>query len=196
MEPFEIEGLAEQIKMLRKMMIDDPNFRKRLKNAIRDILKEARKEISNYASGVLDNDPRKAYKAVRSEVYRSILGGQVNILQKRKAGNPGRYEKPKKRKSPRGGNRWGRSADTIRSEGYQGADRGFILRFVNAGANDRKINSYTGKDGQKHSLSTGTANRGSIAPRNWFGSSSRRALEKSSQRLQILIDRIIAQEFV
>ena len=87
-------GLQEQVAQLKRMMTNDPGFRKRVNAVIRRVLNEARQQIMNNAKGEMDSDPRHAYKAVRSAVYRRILGGQVNILQKRKAGKPGSYQKP------------------------------------------------------------------------------------------------------
>ena len=205
-DAFTIEGYDEQIKQLRQMMTDDPTFRRRINDVLRKVLNEARKAISNDAKAVVKNDPRNAYKAVRAAVYKRILGGQVNILQKRKAGTPTNYRKTLTGLPKRGGNRWGRSQRTIDLEGYEGADRGFILRFLNAGTADRGITSYTDRGGTRHSLGSAssqdikthalTGNRGSIAARNWFGGASHAALEKASSQLQQLIDRIIANEFV
>ena len=139
-------------------------------------------------------------------MYKRILGGQVNILQKRTAGAPTNYQKPRKGLPKRGGNRWGRSERTKQMEGYQGMDRGFVLRFLNAGTTDRMITSYTDRTGTRHNLGSGSTanfrthatggNRGSISARNWFGPASQKALENASQQMQELIDRIIAQEFV
>jgi len=205
-DAFTIEGYEEQIKKLKSMMSDNPTFRRRVNGVIKKVLNEARKSISQDAAGVLDNDPRHAYKAVRSAVYKRLLGGQVNILQRRKAGSPTSYRKPLKGLPRRGGNRWGRSERTKKLEGYEGMDRGFILRFFNAGTYDRMITSYTDKSGTRHSLNSGGVsniktratggNRGQIAGRNWFGSASHKALEHASLQMQELIDKIIAQEFV
>lgn len=205
-DAFTIEGYDEQMKQLKRMMTDDPTFRRRINAVLGQVLKEARKAISEDAKSVVKNDPRHAYKAVRSAVYKRILGGQVNILQKRKAGSPTGYRKPLKGLPKRGGNRWGRSQRTKDLEGYEGMDRGFILRFLNAGTADRGILSYTDKTGTRHSLGSAsiqnikthalTGNRGSISARNWFGGASHAALEKASLQLQELIDRIIANEFV
>lgn len=197
-DTFQIEGFADQVKKLKAMMTDDPTFRHRVNAVIKQVLKEARNIISKDAMEMLPNDPRRAYKAVRSAVYKRILGGQVNILSRRTAGAPTSYQKPRKGLPRRGGNRWGRSQRTIALEGYEGKDRGFVLRFWNAGTENRSIRSYTGKDGHVHSLRSAEkdGNRGRIAPRNWFGSSSHQALEKVSDQLQELIDKIIAQEFV
>ena len=208
---FELEGLHEQIKNLKKIMSDDPTFQKKVNNVIRRVLKDAKKKVTSDAKNVLENDPRQAYKAVRTTVYRKLLGGNINILSRRKAGQPGNYQKPKKGLPKRGGNRWGISGRTIAMEGYQGADRGFILRF-SQGTVDRAIHSYTGKDGERHDLRSGSVshllfnkkgrisghaiggNRGRIGGRNWFGSSSHQALEQAVGSLQNFIDEIIRQE--
>lgn len=205
-DAFTIEGYDEQMKQLKRMMTDDPTFRRRINAVLGKVLKEARKAISDNARSVVGKDPRHAYKAVRSAVYKRILGGQVNILQKRKAGTPSNYRKPMKGLPKRGGNRWGRSQRTKDLECYEGTDRGFILRFLNAGTADRGITSYTDSGGTRHSLRSAssqnikthalTGNRGSISARNWFGGASHSALEKASLQLQELIDRIIENEFI
>lgn len=194
----EIEGLDEQVKQLRRMMSEDPYFRRRVNAVIKTVLSEARREVTQHAQGAMDSDPRHAYKAVRSAVYRRILGGNLNILQKRKAGAPTSYQKPRKGLPLRGGNRWGRSQRTIELEGYEGTDRGFILRFVNAGASNRAIRSYTDKNGDSFSLRTFAkgGNRGNISARNWFGQASQAALEKASIRMENFIDQIINEEFI
>ena len=60
---------------------------------------------------------------------------------------------------------------------YQGADRGFILRFLNAGTSER--NTRYGK-------------RGSITARNWFGPRSQQEMEKAAANMDKLIDDIVA----
>ena len=194
----EIEGLDEQVKQLRRMMSEDPYFRRRVNAVIKTVLSEARREVVQHAQGAMDSDPRHAYKAVRSAVYRRILGGNLNILQKRKAGAPTSYQKPRKGLPLRGGNRWGRSERTKQLEGYEGTDRGFILRFINAGASNRAIRSYTDKNGDSFSLRTFAkgGSRGNIAARNWFGNASQAALEKASIRMENFIDQIINEEFI
>jgi hypothetical protein len=62
---------------------------------------------------------------------------------------------------------------------YQGADRGFILRFLNAGTSDRE--SRVGR-------------RGSIAARNFFATSAQSAMEKAAAQLDTLIEDLIKQE--
>lgn len=193
---FELEGFEEQRKQLERMMTTDPRMRENVQLAIRKVLTKVRKALSaNAQSGLqMDSDPRHAYKAVRTAVYRRILGGQVNILARRKAGKETQFRKGRKGLPKRGGNRWGRSDRTIQLEGYEGMDRGFVLRFLNAGTDDRKIHSFTSKaDDDRHSLRHAVkgGNRGSIAARNWFGQASQKELEGVSDEFQKLVDDII-----
>jgi hypothetical protein len=99
-----------------------------------------------------------------------------------------RYSKSKyirKRKldeSPkqRGGNRRKRSHETMRIDSYHGGDRGFILRFQNAGTQERE---------------TRYGKRGALRERNWFGISSVFQMEAAANKIAEDIERIIATEF-
>lgn len=196
-----IEGndkLEEKMKSLRS---DSPGFEKRLRAAIRKVLGEVRKNLQSDArSGLqMESDPRNAYKAVRYAVYKRILGGQVNILPGRSTSK--RHYEPPRHPSHRGGNRMLRSQRTQDMLDYEGASRGFVLRFLNAGTDVRYAGS--GRNGRTEAekedfiLKTeGRGHRGRIAPRNWFGPKSQRELENASRRIQELIDRIINDEFV
>ena len=62
---------------------------------------------------------------------------------------------------------------------YQGADRGFILRFLNAGTSDRESR---------------IGNRGNISARSFFATSSQQAMEKAAEQLDTLIEDLIKQE--
>jgi len=199
----EITGLEERIKKFGEASTKNPEMRKRINEVIRVALREVRKKLQNDAKNGLDmqSDPRKAYKAVRMAVYRRIFGGQVNILQSRKAGAGHFYAPPRKGTSDprgRGGNRRPRSQRTIDVMSYQGVDRGFILRFLNQGTAKRNITHLTEvkrssgsskfrftSDGGKY------GNRGSIAARNWFGNASLRELERQASNLDAMIDNIL-----
>lgn len=132
----EITGLEERIKQMGELSTKNPLMRKRINEVIRQTLAKVRKTLQGEAQTGLQmgSDPRKAYKAVRMAVYRRLFGGQVNILQSRKAHGGRLYEPPRRGTSDpkgRGGNRALRSARTEQLMSYQGADRGFILRFLN-----------------------------------------------------------------
>ena len=197
----EVKGLEERIKQFGELSTKNPLMRKRINEVIKQVLSVARRSVSQDAKTGLSmqSDPRQAYKAVRMAVYRRIFGGQVNILQRRKAGKSRLYEPPRKGTSDpkgRGGNRVQRSARTTAIMSYQGADRGFVLRFLNQGATDRVIHQMGG-----HNLRTGSTtvlktrsiggNRGSITARNWFAGKSQAELEKAARNLDVLIDNII-----
>lgn len=173
----EVTGLEERIKKFGELSTKNPEMRKRINEVIRQTLAQVRKSLQGDARSGLDmkSDPRNAYKAVRMAVYRRLFGGQVNILQSRKA-HGGRIYEPPRHPSRRGGNRRTRSGRTEQLMSYQGADRGFILRFLNAGTGERT--SRYGK-------------RGSIAARNWFGPRSQAEMERAAQNLDKMIDDII-----
>ena len=198
----EVKGLEERIKQMGEASTKNPEMRKRINEVIKQTLGVVRKSLQNDAKAGLEmeSDPRKAYKAVRLAVYRRIFGGQVNILQSRNARGGWLYEPPRRGTSDpkgRGGNRALRSGRTEQLMSYQGADRGFILRFLNAGSGDRAIHSMGG-----HNLRTGSVsiiktrslggNRGSITSRNWFGPRSQQEMEKAAANMDKLIDDIVA----
>lgn len=199
-----ISGLDAIDKKLAQLKTDSHGFEKRLRDAIRKILGKARANLQNdAASGLrMDSDPRKAYKAVRFAVYKRIFGGQVNILQPRKAGKGHLYEPPRTlRPGQRGGNRVLRSRRTTDLMSYEGKDRSFVLRFLNQGTGDRAIHSMGGQAlrrggvGIMKTKSIG-AHRGAISPRNWFKGASMREMQNVAGEMQQLIDKIIKDEFI
>lgn len=204
----EIQGFAELRRQIEALQTSDPAMRKKIQGIIRTMLRGVRSQLMNNAkSGLqMDSDPRNAYKAIRTAVYKRILGGQVNILQSRRAGKKSNYETPRKGLPVRGGNRWGRSERTVALESYDGKDRGFVLRFLNAGTDERIIRTYTDKYGEKHSLNSGGSQhiktrsfggrRGNIKARNWFGNKSQQEMENAAAKLQHMIDELIKQEFI
>lgn len=184
---FEVDGLVKQRQELENLMMSNPAMEKKVQDLIRKVLLQARKTVSDNISPKIKNDPRQAYRAVKSAVYRRILGGSVSILNKRKAGvrlsPPPIVHKLEKQVNSkgnhRGGNRMPRSRRTEDLLTYAGPDRGFILRFLNAGTDVRE--SHGG-------------NRGQIAPRNFFGTSSHAAMQKAAEQLDTLIDELIKKE--
>lgn len=196
-----IEGLSELDAKLQKLKTDNPGFERRLRAAIRKVLGQARANLQK-AAGIglnMESDPRHAYKAVRFAVYKRLLGGQVNILQSRKAGGETGY-RPARTLTPgqRGGNRRVRTSRNL--DIYEGVDRGFILRWLNNGmtkTNPRTI-KFTANDKRKvdkWNKHPNTGNRGVIAARNWFRGASLNELQAVSGEMQALIDKIINEEF-
>ena len=186
---FEVDGIVRQKQELESLLMSNPEMEKKVQGLIRKVLLQARRHISDAASqtSVMKSDPRQAYKAVKSAVYRRILGGNVSILNKRKAGKRGPVppivhqleSRVNSKGNHRGGNRMPRSRRTEDLLTYQGADRGFILRFLNAGTADRESR---------------IGNRGSIAARSFFATSSQQAMEKAAEQLETLIEDLIKKE--
>ena len=184
---FQVDGLVKQRKELEQMLSSNPDMEKRLQKVIRKVLMQARKQVSQSAQGAMKSDPRQAYKAVKTSVYRRILGGSVSLLNKRRAGAPGNYEPPRTlQPKQRGGNRVKRGQRTQQLMSYQGADRAFALRFISQGTSQRIAGTRGGH------LS---GNRGSIAARNFFSTSSHRAMQQAAADLDKLIDDMIKKEF-
>ena len=184
---FEVDGIVRQKQELESLLMSNPQMEKKVQGLIRKVLLVARKQIGDTAKGEMKSDPRQAYKAVKSAVYRQILGGNVSILNKRKAGTSGPVppvyhaleHRTNSKGNHRGGNRMPRSRRTEDLLTYQGADRGFILRFLNAGTSDR--NSRIG-------------HRGSIGARNFFANNSHTTMQKAAGELATLIDELIKKE--
>ena len=202
----EIDGLVKQKEELESLLMSNPAMEKKVQGLIRKVLLAARKVVADSAKSQMQSDPRKAYKAVKTAVYRQILGGSVSILNKRgtKFDN---YEPPRTlQPGQRGGNRRARSDRSNRLLHYAGDSRAFVLRFLNAGTQSRTIEFVTdprrskvnrGSQGgniEKYGKTTNTGRRGSIAPRNFFGSSSHMAMIKAADQLSTLIDDMIKKE--
>lgn len=172
--------VLEQQKVLEQALSTNPKTQKALQKLIRQVISEARDKVAQSAKGVMESDPRQSYRAVRSSVYKKILGGNINIFNSRKAHGTNSYEPPRKlRPGQRGGNRVARGKRTDTVMHYAPQDRGFILRFINSGTGERMAGSRGGR------LS---GNRGSIASRNWFRGATERQLTQAVDNLANLID--------
>ena len=202
----EVDGYVQQREALESLLMSNPAMEKKVQGLIRKVLLVARRTIANDAKDVMKSDPRKAYKAVKTAVYRQILGGSVSILNKRgvKFDN---YEPPRTlRPGQRGGNRRSRSQRSDNLMHYAGESRAFVLRFLNQGTNGRGIafiadesreHVHRGSRGgnlQKYGKTINTGARGHIAPRNFFSTSSHTAMQKAASELTQLIDELIKNE--
>ena len=83
--------MATQIEIqnnihLERLMTTNPKMVKEIQKILRKVIREAAKQVSLSASAAIANDPRKAANAVRSSVYRRILGANVNLFNGGKAG--------------------------------------------------------------------------------------------------------------
>ena len=156
---------------------------KKLNDLTKKVIRKARGElVKNARVGLdMDSDPRSAYRAIKSTVYRRIKGGNVSILSKRRASSR-RYPVPTSTR--------GRSQRTEQLMSYYGADRGFVLRFLNNGVpNPRTVKGFNGRRGFNSPAASG--NRGTITGRNWFGHASQAEMERAAAELEKMIDELI-----
>lgn len=166
--------VLEQKQVLEQALSTNPKTQKILQKLIKQVIFEARAKVVAAAGSSMAHDPRETRKAVRTTVYKQILGANINMCDSRKAHGTNDYEPPRRSKvGQRGGNRIPRSAKTERMMKYKSYDRGMILRWQNTGTSGR-ASRY--------------GNRGSIAPRNFFRGSAQRALSAAINHLSQLID--------
>ena len=186
--------VLEKKQVLEQALSTNPKTQKALQKLIRKAIMQARAELSDYIKTKFDNgDPRGAARAVRTSVYRKILGGNINILNGKKAHGTNSYEPPRTlRPGQRGGNRRPRSVRTNKVMHYAGEDRGFILRFVNSGTKQRAIERLMNVKGTNKFRWVQNAseygNRGSIAPRDFFRAGAEPRLRAATDYLADLID--------
>ena len=176
-----VSGFKDTDESLGRIMTNDPYMAATVKKLIRQALKEARKRLSSDVANNLLNDPRKAARAVKYGVYKSMFGGNLSILNKRKAGAESPYVRPRKGKvGQRGGNRIPRATDDRnRLDKYYGADRSFVLRFISSGTVERE--SRFGK-------------RGNIRQRNLFGRLAPWQMEQAADEVAAHITEYIKQQ--
>ena len=183
--------VLEQQQILEQALSTNPKTQKALQKLIQQVIKEARAQVVN-STHFKNGDPRGARNAVRTSVYKKILGANINIYNSRKAGKPTTYEPPRKlREGQRGGNRMQRSASTQRMMSYGPHDRGMVLRWLNAGTPGARNIKFTPNESRKENKwnkHPNTGNRGNIAPRNFFRGAAERALTQATDALANLID--------
>lgn len=173
--------VERQARALAALSVNNPEARKEMRKEIRKILGKLRSNVAKSIHSSLENDPRQAYKAVLHSVWKRVLGGNINILARRKAG--ARYELIREKKldpTKPGGNRLKRSSETERMETYYGADRGFVLRFLNSGTTQRQ---------------TRLGNRGSIRATGIFSHTVPWFLDDAKTQIAIMVEEELAKAF-
>ena len=189
-----------QEKNLRRMMTDNPDTRKMIQDLIRETIWEARNAVAQDVRGVIGNKGQSA-RSVRNIVYKKLLGANINITSNKKRGEAAWKVVQVQRKvdanpKMRGGNRRKRSMRTIKIQGYEPTARGFILRWQNAGTNQRFIggrNRYKTNIEYLNRIETGTGNRGRIKQGRFFERLASQQVGKASDKLSKLIEEEIAK---
>ena len=176
--------IVEQRQALEAALSTNPKTQAVLHKIIRKYVLEARAKVAQNIH-FKNGDPRGAVRAVRSSVYKKVLGANINIFNSRKAHGANNYEPPRTlRPGQRGGNRVKRGAATNRMMHYAPQDRGMILRWNNSGTGDRTAGTRNGRLG---------GNRGSIAARNFFRPLGDRALGQMRDTLTTVIEEELAK---
>lgn len=189
------DNLNEAMKRFEAMQITNREMEQIMHKLLSRVLSSARRTLSDAAKRAIDKDPHNAYKAIKRTVYRRILGGNVSILdRKRRSG--GAMAPPTSRREAL------RSEKTKRMLSYPGEDRGYILRFINSGTNNRVVESFNGRTlgdvdrNPKRAYKGGIGNRGKIPAngkdsRNWFPNAGQKAMDKAAHDLAELIEKEI-----
>ena len=151
------------------------------------VAKPVKQTVQQAARASMKKDPRKAWKGVRVITLKNGQGVVVGLLNPRKAGNAmavgsnstgGRSGIRRKRK---------RSARTNQVDGYQGADRSFILRIINQG-----IKNPPRMAGKRGTLKK-EADRGEITAKRFFDRAAS-GMQRASQSLAQELGKIIEQK--
>lgn len=181
--------LVENNTKLEELLLANPKMKKHVRNIVRQIIIGAQGSVQNTVKPM---STKQAYKAVGKAVYKKILGGNINIISRRRAGQRASIP-PSVR---------GRSRRTEDLMSYQGADRGFILRFLNSGTDMRTVDNInnhpirlTSRPESKRTYKGGIGNRGRIEARNWFENTSTQALNHAAEQFDLLLDQLIEKEF-
>jgi hypothetical protein len=180
---FEFEAneavILESKKVLDAALSTNPKTQAVLRKMIREYVKQARQEVVN-SINFQNGDPRGTRQAVRTSVYKKVLGANINIFNSRKAHGSNNYEPQRKlRPKQRGGNRVKRGERTNQVMHYGPLDRGMILRWQNSGTGERTAGNRGGALG---------GNRGSIAARNFFQPLGDRAMGVMRDNLERAIE--------
>ena len=182
--------IIEQKRVLETALSTNPKTEAPLRKLIRKEVVAARAKVVSSIK-FEGGDPRQTRRAVRTSVYKKILGANINIFSSRKAHGSNNYEPPRKGVSGRGGNRRTRSPRTLQIMGYAPLDRGFILRWINDGTPGARNIEFTSNDRRKvdkWNKHPNTGNRGNISARNFFRGAGERALAQAADNLATLID--------
>lgn len=186
---------------LEELLSTNPVMREKLEHAIRVVMWDARDKASEGLKQYMRDSAHDAHKAIRNIVYKKVIGGELNILNVKRALRQGKV-------SPS----WrGRTADTSRILSYTGIDRGFILRFVNDSTNERWTKNMDGhpmyrKDvserprSRKYVYPHQLGGRGGAARRNgntigMFEKEGTKAMAAAAMELQELVEKIYVEKF-
>ena len=173
------------VEMLERLKYQNLVKSSDIRRVFAKVAKPVKVSVQQGARSAMRSDPRKAWKAVRIITLKGGKGVVVGLLNPRKAGNA--MSVPQKATGGKSGIRRHRkrSARTNQVDGYQGADRAWLLRIVNQG---------TGKNGPRMAGTRGTlkkeAYRGEITAKRFFDRAEA-GMKQASQSLASELGKII-----
>lgn len=173
------------VEMLDRLRYENLVKSSDVRKVFAKVAKPVKQSVQQGARSSMKKDPRKAWKGVRVITLKGGKGVVVGLLNPRKAGNAmavgsnstgGKSGIRRHRK---------RSARTNQVDGYQGADRSFILRMHNQGTESRMAGT---RDGNMKA-----ANRGRLTAKRFFDRAAS-GMQRASQQLSVELGKIIEQK--
>lgn len=173
------------VEMLDRLRYENLVKSSDVRKVFAKVAKPVKQSVQQGARSSMKKDPRKAWKGVRVITLKGGKGVVVGLLNPRKAGNAmavgsnssgGKSGIRRHRK---------RSARTNQVDGYQGADRSFILRMHNQGTESRMAGT---RDGNMKA-----ANRGRLTAKRFFDCAAS-GMQRASQQLSVELGKIIEQK--
>jgi hypothetical protein len=174
----------EFVAMLERLQYENLVKSSDIRKVFAKVAKPVKVSVQQGARSAMRSDPRKAWKAVRVITLKGGKGVVVGLLNPRKAGNA--MSVPSKATGGKSGIRRHRkrSARTNQVDGYQGADRAWLLRIVNQGT----VNGPR-EAGTRGTLKK-TANRGELTAKRFFDRAEA-GMKQASQSLASELGKII-----
>ena len=175
----------EFVEMVERLQYDNLVKTSDIRKVFAKVVKPVKTTVQQGFRAAVKSDPRKAWKGVRIITLKGGKGVVVGLLNPRKAGNAmavgsnstgGKSGIRRKRK---------RSKRTNQVDGYQGADRSFILRMHNQGTEPRCAGT---RDGNMR-----RANRGKLTAKRFFDRAEA-GMKTASQSLAAELGKIIEKK--
>lgn len=175
----------EFVEMVERLQYNNLVKASDIRKVFAKVAKPVKTTVQQGFRAAVKSDPRKAWKGVRIITLKDGKGVVVGLLNPRKAGNAmavgsnstgGKSGIRRKRK---------RSKRTNQVDGYQGADRSFILRMHNQGTEPRFAGT---RDGNMR-----RANRGKLTAKRFFDRAEA-GMKTASQSLAAELGKIIEKK--
>lgn len=175
----------EFVEMVERLQYNNLVKTSDIRKVFAKVVKPVKTTVQRGFRAAVKSDPRKAWKGVRIITLKGGKGVVVGLLSPRKAGKPiavgsnstgGKSGIRRKRK---------RSKRTNQVDGYQGADRSFILRMHNQGTEPRFAGT---RDGNMR-----RANRGKLTAKRFFDRAEA-GMKTASQSLATELGKIIEKK--